>query len=76
MRLNVPYGLGAASFFGFEDAYAIVGASGEDVSGRPHAELAELVADAVAFVNLSGTVTSQGSRQEPPRRSTSTPTPA
>ena len=57
--LNVPYGLGAASFFGFEDAYAIVGDGGEDVSGLPHTELAELVAEAVAFVNISGTVTSE-----------------
>ena len=61
--LNVPYGLGAASFFGFEEAYAIVGDGGEDVSGLTHAELAELVADAIAFVNISGTVTSEIKRK-------------
>ena len=43
----------------FEDAYAIVGDDGEGVHGPSHEEVAALAAEAVAFVNISGTVTSE-----------------
>jgi hypothetical protein len=56
--VNLAYGRETAAFFGFEDRYAVVGSGGEDVHGPGHAEVAELAAEAVAFVNISGTVTS------------------
>ena len=58
-----------SAYFGFEDRYAVLASSGEDVHGPGHAEVAELAAEAVAFVNLSGTVSSQEHQGgEPPRR--------
>lgn len=56
---NLAFGRAAAAYFGFEERYAVVASSGEDVHGRGHVEVAELAAEAVAFVNLSGTVSSQ-----------------
>ena len=60
---NLAFGRAAAAYFGFEDRYAVVASSGEDVHGPGHAEVAELAAEAVAFVNLSGTVWSQGIKE-------------
>lgn len=61
--LNVAYGREVAAFFGFEERYAVIGPGGGRVHGPSCEELADVVADAVAFVNLSGTVTSQAIKQ-------------
>jgi hypothetical protein len=62
--LNVAYGRSVAAFFGFEERYAVIGNGGEEVHGLGHAELADLAGDAVAFVNLSGTVTSEAIKRQ------------